>query len=98
MCNHGIMTTLPLGQARNRFSEVVDEVGRTHDRVTITRHGQPVAVILSPADLESLEETIALLSTPGALEDVRDGIAELDGGRTEGWDALRATFGSSSQD
>jgi prevent-host-death family protein len=87
------MTTMPLGQARNRFSEVVDEVERTHDRVTITRHGQPVAIIVSPADLESLEETLSLLATPGVLDATREGLAELENGKTESWDQLRQDFG-----
>jgi len=87
------MTTMPLAQARNSFSEVVDQVERTHDRVTITRHGRPVAVILSPADLESLEETLSLLATPGALAATREGIAELEDGKGESWEQLRQDFG-----
>src|SRR4051794_6107964 len=93
MCNHGSMTTMPLGQARNRFSEVVDEVERTHDRVVVTRHGQPVAVIVSPDDLSSLEETLALLMTPGALDAIHEGAADLAAGRTESWESLRVDFG-----
>jgi len=84
---------MPLAQARNRFSEVVDEVERTHDRVIITRHGKPVAVILSPADLESLEETLSLLATPGALDATREGLAELEDGKTESWKQLQQDFG-----
>lgn len=83
---------MPLGQARNRFSEVVDEVERTHDRVTITRHGQPVAVLLAPADLASLEETLALLATPGALEATRQGLEEMAEGSSESWAQLRQDF------
>jgi antitoxin YefM len=50
------VTTLPLADAGNHFFEVVDSVTRTHDRVTITRHGRPVAVVISPDDLDALEE------------------------------------------
>jgi antitoxin YefM len=92
MCNYVVMSTLPLGQARNNFSEVIDEVERTHDRVTITRHGRAVAVIMAPADLESLEETLSLLATPGALDAVRESITDLDNGRADSWDRLREEF------
>lgn len=53
---------LPLADVKNRLSEVVDRVEREHDRVVITRHGKPAAVVLSIADLESLEETLSILS------------------------------------
>lgn len=61
------MKTLPVGDARDRFSALVASVEQTHDRVTVTRNGVPAAMIVSPADLEELEETIAVLSSPGLL-------------------------------
>jgi len=74
------MQTVPLGDARDRFSALVTSVEKTHDRVTVTRNGVPAAVIVSPADLEELEETIAVLSSPDLMrqlaespEDVRRG-------------------------
>lgn len=87
------MTTLPLGEARNHLSEVVDGIDRTHDRLTIARHGRPVAVVLSPEDLASMEETLAILAVPGAVGAVRGGSRELDTGQVEDWESLRAEFG-----
>jgi antitoxin YefM len=87
------VTTLPLGEARNHLSELVDDVDRTHDRVTITRHGRPVAVVLSPDDLAQMEETLAILAIPGALEEIRQGLRDFDEGRVEDWEDLRADFG-----
>ena len=87
------VTTLPLGEARNHLSELVDGVDRTHDRVTITRHGRPVAVVLSPDDLAQMEETLAILAIPGALEEIRQGLRDIDEGRVEDWEDLRAEFG-----
>ncbi len=87
------MTTLPLGEARNRLSEMIDGIDRTHDRLTITRHGQPVAVVLSPDDLASMEETLAILALPGALDAVRQGGRELDSGQVADWESLRSEFG-----
>ena len=45
------MSELPLADARNRLSGLVAEVEQTHDRVTITKHGHPAAVLISPDDL-----------------------------------------------
>lgn len=50
---------------------VLDEVRDTHDRVVITCNGRPEAVIISVADLETIEETLDLLSTPGAIDEIR---------------------------
>jgi antitoxin YefM len=74
------MDELPLADARNRLSELVAEVERTHARVTITKHGHPAAVLISPEDLISLEETLDILSDPAALADIREAEAEVSRG------------------
>jgi len=70
------MEELPLADARNRLSELVADVEKTHARVTITKHGHPAAVLVSPEDLASLEETVDILSDPEALADIREAEAE----------------------
>jgi antitoxin YefM len=57
---------MPLEDVKNHLSEVVDKVEREHDRVVLTKHGRPAAVVLSVADLESLEETPDVLGAPAA--------------------------------
>lgn len=70
------MEELPLADARNRLSELVADVEKTHARITITKHGHPAAVLVSPEDLASLEETLDVLSNPEALADIREAEAE----------------------
>jgi prevent-host-death family protein len=65
--------TLPLATVKAHLSELVDRVSEQHDRVIVTRNGRPAAVLLSPDDLEGLEETLAVLSNPGLLAQVRKG-------------------------
>jgi prevent-host-death family protein len=71
------MTATPLGDARDHLSEHVADVQRTHNRVTITRYGHPAAVLISADELASLDETVEILSTPGALEQIRQAEAEI---------------------
>jgi prevent-host-death family protein len=52
---------MPLADVKNRLSEVVDRLQREHGRVIITRHGRPAAVVMSVEDLDSLEETLAIM-------------------------------------
>ena len=84
--------TLPLAEVKKRLSEMVDRVEQHHDRVVLTRRGRPAAVLMSPDDLESLEETLDLLSTPGALEEIRKAQAEIDSGSGIEARELQATY------
>lgn len=67
---------MPLAVVKDRLSEVVDRIERHHDRVVITRHGKPAAVVMSIEDLESLEETLQILSDPVLMADIREARAE----------------------
>jgi prevent-host-death family protein len=84
--------TLPLAEIKKRLSEIVDGVEQKHDRVVLTRNGRPAAVILSPDDLESLEETLAILSNPSAMQDIRRVDSEIDHGHVVTADQLRAKY------
>jgi antitoxin YefM len=75
--------SLPLADLRNRLSEVVDQIQREHDRVVITKHGRPAVVVMSVDDLESLEETLAVLSDPELLARVRSAGVEVERGEVD---------------
>ena len=90
--NTGAVTTLPLGEARDHLSELVDGIDRTHDRVTITRHGRPVAVVMSPDDLAEMEETLAILAVPGALEEIKEGLRDFEKSQVEDWEDVKTEF------
>ena len=72
--------TLPLSEVKAKLSEVVDEVVTTQERITVTRNGRPVAVLLSTDDLEAIEETLAILSDPAAMREIQQGRAAIASG------------------
>jgi len=74
---------LPLADVKNRLSEVIERLEREHGRVVVTKHGRPAAVMLSIEDLESLEETLEILSNPELLKDIRSGTRDVRAGRIE---------------
>jgi prevent-host-death family protein len=83
--------TMSLAAVKARFSELVDRVERQQDRVVVTRNGKPAAVLISADDLESLEETLAVMSDRSIAAQIRQSqkaVAAGDGG-TE-LDELRA--------
>lgn len=67
---------MPLAEVKDHLSQVVDRLEREHGRVVITKHGRPAAVVLSIEDLESLEETLAVLSSAELMDDIRAGVNE----------------------
>jgi antitoxin YefM len=80
-----LVEQMALKDVKNHLSEVVDRVEREHERVVITKHGRPAAVVVSVDDLESLEQTLDILSRPALIKQIRQGLDEL---RDEGAQVL----------
>jgi prevent-host-death family protein len=85
------MSTDSLRNVKDRFSEFVDRVDREHERIVVTRNGRPAAVLISPDDLESLEETLELLGDQSAIRELVEAEAAVVAGDVvRGVDAVRA--------
>ena len=84
--------TSSLAEAKAHLSELVARVGEQHERITVTVHGRPAAVILAVDDLESLEETIAVLSDSAVMHALSEADAELARGEGENEDSLAAAM------
>lgn len=85
------MSTDSLRNVKDRFSEFVERVAREHERVVVTRNGRPAAVLISPEDLSSLEETLALLSDETAIKELVAAEAAVAAGDVvRGVEAVRA--------
>ncbi len=69
---------MPLAAVKAHFSEVADRVEKEQERIVVTRNGRPALVLISPDDLESLEETLAILSDKRLMARIRKGLAEAD--------------------
>ena len=87
------MTAIPLSEAKDKLSALVEQAERTHDIVTITRHGRPAAVLMAADDLESLHETLFWLSQPGISESIDAARRDVEAGDTVSGAALRAELG-----
>jgi antitoxin YefM len=66
----------PFTEVRDKLREICDDVVATGNQYTITRHGKPVAVIVSADEYESLIETLNILSDPAAMEAIAEGEAD----------------------
>ena len=87
------MTSIPLSEAKDRLSALVEAAETTHEIVTITRHGREAAVLMAKEDLDSLHETIFWLSQPHVRRDIDAARGEAERGDTVSGTDLRAEFG-----
>ncbi|MDE0669021.1 MAG: type II toxin-antitoxin system Phd/YefM family antitoxin [bacterium] len=71
----------PLTEARNRLSEIVDEVAEGGSDVVISRHGRPVAVVVGFEDYESLVETLNILADEATMDAIDEAERDLAAGR-----------------
>lgn len=77
-----------MAEVKSHLSELVKVVNGEHERVTVTVHGKPSAVLVAVDDLESLEETIAILSDADTMRRLADAEAELARGEGESEEEL----------
>ena len=84
------MTTMPLREAKNKLSELVARVHAQHERVEITVHGQPSAVLVAPEDLDAMQETIDILSDPDTLAALAEAERDIAAGNVSSLDEVAA--------
>ena len=87
-----VMTTQSLATVKAHFSQVIDEVAGTHERVVVTRNGSPVAVIMAVDDYESLMETLEILSDRSAVAEIREAEQQMADGEAFGEEQVRAAL------
>lgn len=84
--------TRSIAETKAHLSELVARAGSEHERITVTVHGRPTAVLLAVDDLEAMEETIAVLSDSALLRALGDADAELARGEGEDMAGLAAAM------
>jgi prevent-host-death family protein len=77
------MKALSLSEAKMKLSALVDELQATDEEVLITRNGSPAAILVSPAEFESLQETLTIRSDTALMAEIRKGLRALKASRTK---------------
>ncbi len=83
---------ITLKKLRPKLPSVIEEVDEQLDRYIVSKHGQPVAVILAIDDFESLIDTAEELEDKANLKRIRKGIEEAKSGRTVDWKKVKAKY------
>jgi antitoxin YefM len=72
--------TLPISEAKMKLGELVASLEAGDEEVIITRNGRPAAVLLATEAYETLQETLALLSKPETMNQIRRAKAYFNAG------------------
>jgi antitoxin YefM len=73
-------TSVPFSEARARLSELARQVRQQHERITLTRNGEPEAALLPVDDHEGLEATLEILGDSEASARISESLAALGRG------------------
>jgi prevent-host-death family protein len=73
---------VPFTEAKAHLSDLVDRVVGERERITVTRNGSPAAVLINPDELESLEESLDILSDPELVRSLRRSLRQAERGAT----------------
>lgn len=73
--------TIPFTDAKAHLSELVDRVTKERERILVTRNGKPAAVLMSPDDLDALEETLEILEDSELVRSLRISLKEAAEGK-----------------
>jgi antitoxin YefM len=73
-------TPVPLSEAKARLSELAKRVRQQHERITLTRNGEPEAVLLSVDDLEGMEMTLEILGDTDSARRIAESLTGLGRG------------------
>lgn len=57
---------------QRRFPQIADRLQTRDGKLTLLDNGVPVAVLLTPAEMEGLEITLELMSDPDAAAEIRE--------------------------
>ena len=69
------MKTLSLSEAKMKLSALIETLSNTDEEVMITKNGSPAAVLISPDEYESWQETLAIRSDEELTAEIQSGLA-----------------------
>lgn len=84
---------VPFTEARARLTELLDDVEARHEHIIITRKGRPTAVVISPDEWDTIEETLDVLQDEETLAALRESDEDVKAGRLFTLDEVRRELG-----
>lgn len=87
-----MVNTVTLKELRPSLPKVVEKIDERMDRYIVTKHGKPVAIMLSIDDYESLIETLDILSDPETMARIKRSEEDIRKGRVRSWEEIKKSL------
>jgi len=84
---------ITLKELRPKLPKVINNVDTHLERYIISKRGEPVAILLSLDDYESMIETLNETTDQKNLKNIRKGMAEAKSGKTVNWKKVKSKYG-----
>jgi prevent-host-death family protein len=68
------MKIVSMAEARANFAKFIDSAEQTHERVVITRNGEPAAILLGIDDYEGMNDLIDIYSNPETQKRIQEAL------------------------
>lgn len=81
--------TLPITEARQNLTTLVNRADKLLDEYIITVNGKPAAVLMSAKEYDSWQETNEILSDPGLMKAIKQGEEDIKKGRVYDWEEVK---------
>lgn len=85
--------TLPITEARQNLTTLVDRASKMLDEYIVTVKGKPAAVIMSAREYEGWKETNEILADKKLMKAIKQGEKDLKEGRMYDWDEVKKELG-----
>lgn len=72
---------LPFSEVKSHLSELADRVEKQRDLIMVTRNGRPSFMLVNCDYLESMQETLEIMSDPEVVASLRRSRAEAEAGQ-----------------
>ena len=80
-------------EARNKLTSLSDDLAKGEETLAITRRGKPVLALMPWEFYESLVETMEVMSDPELLQSFREGVRDIQEGRTKSLSDVKSELG-----
>jgi antitoxin YefM len=86
---------IAMAEARKQLPKLADALEKHPEigAVKITRHGKPVLAVLSWDLYESVVETMEIMSDPEMMAAFRQGVKEMEEGKSIPWEQVKKELG-----
>ncbi len=71
-----MLEAIPVTEARQNFLSLLDRIEAGAYRFSVTRHGRPIAVVLSYEDYQRMSETLKLMESSTFNQRLSQGLSE----------------------